>query len=93
MLLSSEKSKSLSESPRIQSHQSDSTDGEDFMPNPTQELFRPKETAMFLGVSIATLWRMPHKDQSFPKPLKVAGMTRWRRSDLELYINQRAEAA
>lgn len=56
-------------------------------------LKRPKEAAAFPGVSIATLWRLPHKDNKFPKPLKIAGMTRWRRADLEQYINQRAKAA
>lgn len=56
-------------------------------------LFRPKEAAAFLGVSIATLWRLPHRDEDFPKSIKVAGMTRWRRSELEQYINQRGEAA
>lgn len=56
-------------------------------------LLTPKHSAAFLDVSIATLWRLPHKDSDFPKPFKIAGMTRWRRADLEQYINQRAEAA
>ena len=60
---------------------------------PEVALFRPREAAAFLGFSIASLWRLPHKDSTFPKPIKIAGMTRWRRSDLEQYINQRAEAA
>lgn len=47
--------------------------------------------AAFLGISRATFWRRV-ADGTFPKPIKIGGATRWRRSDLIDAIDRAAES-
>ena len=45
--------------------------------------------AALLGISRATFWRRV-ADNSLPQPLKLGGLTRWRRSELIAAIEQTA---
>ncbi len=44
-----------------------------------------------LNISRATLWRLLNNDENFPKPVILLGCKRWRREDVEEYLNNRAE--
>lgn len=41
-----------------------------------------KEVAAYFGCGVATVWRHT-KEGNLPTPVKIGGMTRWRRSDIE----------
>jgi predicted DNA-binding transcriptional regulator AlpA len=43
-----------------------------------------------LNISRATLWRLLNNDANFPKPVILLGCKRWRREDVEEYLNTRA---
>ena len=50
----------------------------------------PKETAQYLGISIATLWRFTKRDD-FPKPKRLTERTiRVLKSDLDTYLQDRS---
>lgn len=51
-----------------------------------KELMTAKETAHFLGVSRTTLWRKS-RDGALPSPLYIAGLTRWRKSELFAFLD------
>lgn len=57
------------------------------------DLLTVGEIAVKLGTSTRTVWRMASAGQ-IPAPVKIGGLTRWRRSDIqamiELLPNQRA---
>jgi predicted DNA-binding transcriptional regulator AlpA len=44
-------------------------------------LLSDNAAAAWLGISRATFWRRV-KDQTFPKPIRIGGATRWRRDEL-----------
>lgn len=44
-------------------------------------LLSDREAAALLGMSRATLWRRT-RDKSLPQPVKIFGLTRWRRDEL-----------
>lgn len=51
----------------------------------------PKETAQYLGISIATLWRFM-KRNDFPKPKRLTERTiRFVKSDLDAYLQDKGE--
>ena len=56
--------------------------------SPPPALLTVEEVGRELRVSKRTVWKLV-KAGSFPEPLKVAGLTRWRRSDVALYIDRR----
>ncbi len=45
--------------------------------------------AALLGISRATFWRRV-SDRTLPPPLKLGGLTRWRRSDLIAAVDRAA---
>jgi len=51
------------------------------------ELLNAKATARYLGMSRTTLWRKC-RDGDLPKPKKVAGLTRWRLSELTDFLDK-----
>lgn len=51
-----------------------------------KEMLSAKEAASYLGVSRTTLWRKT-KDGSLPGPVKMAGMPRWRQSELLAFLD------
>ncbi|TNC74160.1 helix-turn-helix transcriptional regulator [Rubellimicrobium roseum] len=56
----------------------------------TDPLIRDKDGAAMIGASVAT-FRRRVADGTIAPPIKIGGMSRWRRSDIEAVI-ARAEA-
>ncbi len=49
----------------------------------------PKETAQYLGISTATLWRFTKRDD-FPKPKRLTGRTiRFSKDALDRYLENK----
>ncbi len=57
----------------------------DVMQSQERQLLAVGEVALFLGISITSVWRLT-KRGDLPTPIRFGGMTRWRRSDLESFI-------
>jgi predicted DNA-binding transcriptional regulator AlpA len=55
-----------------------------------KQLLTVKEVAAVTGFGISTVWRKVQKG-AIPQPLRLAGSTRWRRSEIEALVS--AEAA
>ena len=51
------------------------------MAEQTHDLIRDREGAALLGCSRATWWRRV-KDGTIPQPIRLAGLTRWPRSEI-----------
>ncbi|MEJ6390468.1 helix-turn-helix transcriptional regulator [Gymnodinialimonas ulvae] len=57
----------------------------------TQEtLIRDREAAAILGASVSTFWRRV-QDGVIPRPIKIGGLSRWKKSEIEAVI-AKAEA-
>jgi len=53
-------------------------------------LLRQRDLMEFMNISRATLWRIQrHKD--FPKPVIILGCKRWRREDVETWLEAKKE--
>ena len=53
-------------------------------------LLRQRDLMEFMNISRATLWRIQrHKD--FPKPVVILGCKRWRREDVETWLEAKKE--
>lgn len=53
-------------------------------------LLRQRDLMEFMNISRATLWRIQrHKD--FPKPVILLGCKRWRRADVETWLEGKKE--
>ena len=52
---------------------------------PEKMLLPVAEVAELLGVSIPSVWRYA-ANGTIPKPIKLGGATRWRRSEIEALI-------
>lgn len=53
-------------------------------------LLRQRDLMEFMNISRATLWRIQrHKD--FPKPVILLGCKRWRREDVETWLEAKME--
>lgn len=50
-------------------------------------LLRVEEVARLLGVSVRSVWRLT-KQHRCPRPLQLGRSTRWRKSDIELWVAQ-----
>jgi predicted DNA-binding transcriptional regulator AlpA len=46
----------------------------------------------FLGISPTTLWRLA-RQADFPRPVLVRGMKRWRRDEVDKWLNAGREVA
>ena len=46
-----------------------------------RSLLTARQTAQFLSVSVATVWRRVN-DGTLPKPIRLGGATRWVRDEL-----------
>ena len=49
--------------------------------NEQQLLLSDRDACALLSISRATFWRRV-KDNTFPQPIRIGGITRWRRSEL-----------
>ncbi len=57
---------------------------------PVDPLIRDRDAAAMIGASVSTFWRRV-QDGTIPPAIKIGGMSRWRRSEIEAVI-ARAEA-
>ncbi|WP_299636349.1 helix-turn-helix domain-containing protein [uncultured Ruegeria sp.] len=59
----------------------------------TQEntLLNVKDVAGMLNIGVSTVWRHA-KSGNIPKPLRVGGSVRWRKSALEEWVKQQETA-
>ena len=55
-------------------------------------LLRAPEVARMLAVDTRTVWRWASAGV-IPGPLRIGGATRWRRADLDAFLDGKAEAA
>jgi predicted DNA-binding transcriptional regulator AlpA len=51
------------------------------------QLLTDKEVADLFRVSRTTIWNWVRNSQTFPKPNKYNGATRWKAEDINAYIN------
>lgn len=51
-----------------------------------KQLFNVQEVAACLGISTASVWRYV-KRKALPSPIRIGGSTRWRRIDLEAFLD------
>lgn len=56
----------------------------------TERLIRDAEGSALLSCSKATFWRLVAKG-AIPQPIKIGGMSRWKVSDLQAFIEQAAQ--
>ncbi len=56
--------------------------------SPPPALLTVEEVARELRVSKRTIWKLTRAG-SFPQPVRIAGLTRWKRADVRLYIDRR----
>lgn len=49
-------------------------------------LLSDTEVAAVMSVSRNTIWRWAANLEGFPQPVKIGGVTRWRKADLDKYI-------
>lgn len=53
-------------------------------------LVRDREGAAMIGASVSTFWRRV-QDGVIPRPIKIGGLSRWKKSEIETVI-AKAEA-
>lgn len=52
-------------------------------------ILRPRELASYVGLSLATLWRL-RRAGSLPEPIRLSpGCVGWRSSDIERWLEKR----
>lgn len=59
-----------------------------------QEFFvRARQVAEMLGIGVSTVWKWIHtkKDEGFPQPTKMSGITVFKLSDVKRYQESLAE--
>ena len=49
-------------------------------------LLSDTELAEVMSVSRNTIWRWARGLENFPQPVKIGGVTRWRKADIDKYI-------
>ena len=54
---------------------------------PKDRLVSVRETAAFLGCSVATVWRGV-ADNRLPQPIRIGGLTRWSKAELAAFIEE-----
>jgi excisionase family DNA binding protein len=53
-------------------------------------LITDDQAAALLGLSRSTFWRRV-ADRSLPRPLRIGGATRWRRQEIEAFVQTLAD--
>lgn len=59
--------------------------------NPAPALWDVRRVADHLGVGVSTVWRWNTMGQ-IPKPMKIGGLVRWRREDIERFTSGQTAA-
>ena len=59
------------------------------MTSPEPVYLSVRDVAAHFGCGVSTVWRLV-KQGTFPTPVKIGGMTRWRRADIDTFAAQLA---
>ena len=59
------------------------------MTSPEPVYLSVRDVAAHFGCGVSTVWRLV-KQGTFPTPVKIGGMTRWRRADIDAFATQLA---
>ncbi len=59
-------------------------------PLPVSPLYDVRQSAAYLNVSEITMWRHS-KNGKLPQPVRIGSSVRWRKADLDAFINGGAE--
>jgi predicted DNA-binding transcriptional regulator AlpA len=51
-----------------------------------KEILNIKELCEYLSVTRTTIWRLENEDPNFPKPIKILTQKKWRRSEIDEYL-------
>ena len=70
--------------------QSEFLDEKTKVPREEAELLSVKQVAEITGFGVSTIWRNTAQGK-FPKPMKIAGSTRWRRRTIRALIQGEAD--
>lgn len=52
-------------------------------------LLKPRDLMEIMKISKSTLWRVQQRED-FPKPISLLGCKRWRREELQEWLDQQA---
>lgn len=55
-----------------------------------KEILSIKEVCEYLSITRTTLWKL-EKDEKFPKPVMILSQKKWKRSEIEEYLNKTRE--
>jgi predicted DNA-binding transcriptional regulator AlpA len=55
-----------------------------------KELLTQNEVATIMGIRRETLWRL-QKDPNFPKPIMILTQKKWKRSEIDEYLEKTRE--
>lgn len=58
------------------------------VPDMTQRLMTAEELAAYLNVSVRKIWRDLKLQKGFPRPIRMAGSTRWDRMAVDRYLDR-----
>ena len=56
-----------------------------------ESLMSATEVAEFLGISVNTLYQLRYRGDSLPRGYRVGGRIKYRRSDVEAWLEQQAD--
>lgn len=57
-------------------------------------LLRPKQAAQYLGIGIATFWRLAKNDPAFPRTFKItAQATAVKKAEVDAWLHRRQRGA
>lgn len=51
-------------------------------------MLRDSEVAEFFAVTRQTIWNWARKSDGFPQPVKIGGTARWKKSEIETYLEK-----
>ena len=55
-----------------------------------KEILNIKEVCEYLSITRTTLWRL-EKEESFPKPIMILSQKKWKRSEIDEYLEKTRE--
>jgi predicted DNA-binding transcriptional regulator AlpA len=55
------------------------------------KLLGQQELWEYLGITRAGLYKLQKTDESFPKPVKVLSLKKWRKSEIDEYLEKTRE--
>ena len=56
-----------------------------------KELLTQNEITTMLGINRVTLWRLQKEDKNFPKPMIILSQKKWKKSEIDEYLEKTRE--